>query len=151
MLFRSPLLNKSGQVIGINTAKITTGEGLGFSIPINTAKGIIEEVINEGSYKTVQLGIQGMDIMEYQSRVGIDYGFEKGVIIIKVDEKSPADQANLRKHDIILKIDGLEIDTIESLKKALYNYREGDKAVLTVLREEKTEQIVYYCIKCLVQ
>ncbi|HLS54332.1 MAG TPA: trypsin-like peptidase domain-containing protein, partial [Tissierellaceae bacterium] len=67
-----PLLNKNGEVIGINTAKIQSGEGLGFSIPINTAKSIIEEVISKGSYETVELGITGLDINEYQARLGID-------------------------------------------------------------------------------
>ncbi len=136
-----PLLNKNGEVIGLNTAKIKTAEGLGFSIPINTAKGIIEEIIDKGSYKTVQLGISGMGIKEYQSRNGIDYGYDKGIIVLDVTEETPAARADLIRFDIILSIDDIEVDTVEGLKKALYNYREGDTARLTILRNKETLQL----------
>lgn len=136
-----PLLNKNGEVIGINTAKIQSGEGLGFSIPINKVKNIIEEVIEKGSYKTVALGISGLDVEAYQGRLGVDLGLEKGAIILDIVENSPAEKSGLLSGDIILKIDDTEVDSMQSLKKSLYNYKEGDKANLKIMRNKQEMNI----------
>ncbi|MFA5576629.1 MAG: trypsin-like peptidase domain-containing protein [Tissierellaceae bacterium] len=129
-----PLLNSKGQVIGINTAKIKTAEGLGFSIPINQAKTVIEEVIEKGSYQTVFMGISGMSVEDYQAALGIKLSGSRGVILLEVAENSPAHKAGLLNGDIISKIDDVEIDNMAKLKKALYRYKGGDKATLTVKR-----------------
>lgn len=136
-----PLLNSQGEVIGINTAKIQSGEGLGFSIPINSTKGIIEEVIEKGTFETVQLGIKGLDIQEYQSRLGVDLNLEKGVIILEVIAGSPAERAGLMNGDILLKIDKADIESMQSLKKLLYDYTKDDKTNLTILRNSKEEKV----------
>lgn len=136
-----PLLNGKGEVIGINTAKIKTAEGLGFSIPINTAKTIIEEVINSGSYKTVVMGIMGRDVEEYQRINGVNLGVEKGAIIMEVTPDSPAEKAKLQFGDIITKIDNTTVDSMQGLKKALYKYRQGDKAILTIIRNKAEIQV----------
>lgn len=136
-----PLLNKSGEVIGINTAKIQSAEGLGFSIPINTTKGIIDEVIDKGSYKAVQLGIEGMEIKDFQNLNRVDMDLEKGVIVLGVQEGSPAEKAKIEKFDLITKLDDVEIESMEGLKKLLYNYREGDQVTLSILRVRDNEEI----------
>ncbi|OLS01503.1 serine protease HtrA [Tissierella creatinophila] len=136
-----PLLNANGEVIGINTAKIQSGEGLGFSIPINATKEIIKEVIQKGTFETVQLGIKGLDIKEYQSRLGVDLKLEKGVIILEILNGSIAQKNGLLNGDIVLKIDKMEVESIQSLKKILYNYKKGDKATLIILRNNKEEKI----------
>ena len=76
-----PLLNSKGEVIGINTAKIKTAEGLGFSIPINMAKTIINQVVKEGTYKTVFIGITGVDLELYERQLGVDLKADNGVIL----------------------------------------------------------------------
>ena len=136
-----PLLNSQGQVVGINTAKIQSGEGLGFSIPINATKSIIKEVIEKGTFETVQLGIQGRDIKEYQSMLGIDLGLEKGVIVLQIVEGSAAQRSGLLGGDVILKIDEKEVESMQALKKMLYDYSKGDKVNLTVLRNNKEEKL----------
>ncbi|MBC8590938.1 serine protease HtrA [Wansuia hejianensis] len=136
-----PLLNKSGEVIGINTVKIKTGEGLGFSIPINTAKSIIKEVISKGTYETVVMGVRGMDVKDYQARLGIDLGLEKGVVILSVESNSPAEKAGILQGDILIKMDDTEINSMQGLKKHLYNYKSGDKSNLTVIRNGEKQQI----------
>lgn len=136
-----PLLNSKGQLIGINTAKIQSGEGLGFSIPINSTKSIIKEVIEKGTFETVQLGIMGRDIQEYQSMLGIDLGIEKGAIILQIIDGSAAQKGGLMNGDIVLKIDKTDVDSMQSLKKTLYNYSKGDKSTLTILRNNKEEKI----------
>lgn len=129
-----PLLNSKGEVIGINTAKIKTAEGLGFSIPINQAKTVIEEVIKNGTYQTVFMGISGMSVEDYQAALGIKLSNDRGVILLEVSENSPAQRAGLLNGDIITKIDGVEIDNMTKLKKSLYKYKQGDKASLTIKR-----------------
>ena len=136
-----PLLNKNGEVIGINTAKIQSGEGLGFAIPINQVKTIIEEVIEKGNYQTVELGVSGMDIVEYQGRIGVDLGLEKGAIILEVVENSAAAKAGLEQMDIILKIDDTEIESMDTIRKSLYDYKAGDKANLRIIRNQKEMDI----------
>lgn len=136
-----PLLNSKGEVIGINTAKITSAEGLGFSIPINTVKPIIEQVIKNGSYKTVFIGITGYEVPYYERRLGIDLGVDEGIVIIAVEPGSPADNAGIMAGDIITKIDDKKIESMSQLKKSLYNYKKGDKAKLTIIRKGK-EQVI---------
>lgn len=140
-----PLLNKNGEVIGVNTAKIQSGEGLGFAIPINQVKDIIEEVIEKGNYQTVELGISGMDIVEYKRRIGLDLKLDKGVIILDVLENSSAAKSGLKQLDIILKIDNTEIESMDSLKKSLYSYKSGDKVKLQIIRnnEEMDIEVVF--------
>lgn len=136
-----PLLNSEGQVIGINTAKITSGEGLGFAIPINLAKPIIEQVINEGKVSNVYMGIVGIEVEVYEARLGIELNADEGVIIIEIVPQSPAYFAGLQTGDIIQSLDGEKIDSMNTLKKTLYKYNPGDKGILEVLRNGETKNI----------
>lgn len=129
-----PLLNGKGEVIGINTAKITSAEGLGFSIPINEVKVIVQEVVKNGSFKTVFMGISGVSVQEYESRLGVKLSAEKGIVIIEVQPNSPAAKAGIQSGDIITKIGDIEVFNMSQLKKALYNYKKGDSANLTINR-----------------
>ncbi|MCF6464428.1 serine protease HtrA [Clostridium sp. Cult2] len=134
-----PLLNSKGEVIGINTVKIGTqvGEGLGFAIPINVAKPIIDEIINKGDFKVVYLGIAGTEVERYEREWGVDLYIDKGVIIEEIPPNTPADRAGLRPGDIIVKIDNQEIESINQIRKILYKYKKGDKAKLTIIRSGK--------------
>jgi len=136
-----PLLNSKGEVIGINTAKIKSAEGLGFSIPINTAKTIIEQVIKEGTYKTVFIGIKGVEVELYERQLGIDLSTDDGVIIIEVSPNSPASNAGLMSGDIIEKIDDKKIDNMNQLKKSLYKYNKGDNATLSIIRNGSKKKV----------
>lgn len=134
-----PLLNKNGEVIGINTVKIRpdAAEGLGFAIPINVVKPIVEEVIQQGDFKTVYMGIMGQEVEQYGRQYGIEFSVDKGVLLVHVEENSPAYKAGLRMGDIIVKIDNQEIGTTNQLKKVLYKYKKGDKATITIIRNGK--------------
>lgn len=136
-----PLLNSKGEVVGINTAKIKSAEGLGFSIPVNTAKPIIEEVIKKGTYETVYIGIKGIDVGTYERQLGVDLKADKGVVVIEVVPNSPASRVNLRSGDVITKIDNQNIENMNQLKKTLYNYKKGDKAKLSIIRNGENKQI----------
>ncbi len=129
-----PLFNAKGHVIGINTAKMTSAEGLGFSIPINTAKPIIEQIIKGGTFKSVYVGINGMDVETYEMGYGIDLIADYGVIIIETFKDSPASEAGIQPNDVVIAIDGKKIEDMSDLKRKLYEYKDGDKSEFTILR-----------------
>ncbi|HLR34667.1 MAG TPA: trypsin-like peptidase domain-containing protein [Tissierellales bacterium] len=132
-----PLLNNKGQVIGINTAKITTGEGLGFSIPINEVKPILEQVIKEGDFKTVFLGIQGLEVAKYESALGVELNVENGIVAVEVLPNTPVAKAGVKNGDVITHIDKKKIENWNQMKKILLKYKKGDKANFTIYRDGK--------------
>lgn len=129
-----PLLNGEGKVIGINTAKIQTGEGLGFSIPINLVKPVIDEIINDGSFRNVYIGFTGSEVKVYEIQMSVDLPAEEGIVIIELLPDSPAVEAGLRPLDVIIKVDDEKVTNMSNLRKTLYNYRIGQKAILTINR-----------------
>lgn len=129
-----PLLNSEGAVIGINTAKIKTGEGLGFAIPINLIKPIAEEVIKDGKFSSVYIGFQGAEVDRFEREFGTRLGTDSGVVIIEILPNSPAQKANLEILDVITKIDNQKVENMVQLRKILYKYKIGDKTVLTINR-----------------
>jgi S1-C subfamily serine protease len=129
-----PLLNARGQVIGINTAKIQSGEGLGFAIPINIAKPIVDEFIEKGEFTKAYMGIQGIDLAEFEQSSGEETGLEKGVFVYKVYKDSPADSAGMLGGDIITRIGSDDIETMRQLIKVLYAYRPGDTETVELVR-----------------
>ncbi|WP_242491887.1 S1C family serine protease [Miniphocaeibacter massiliensis] len=135
------LLNSKGQLIGINTAKASKGEGIGFAIPINTAKSIVDKIIETGTFEAVTLGIQGTNLEVYENYLNIDTGAEQGAVIMQVDEKSPAGKAGLEQNDIVIKVDDKDIKDMNSLRSSLIGYSYGDKAKLTIIRNKKEVEI----------
>jgi S1-C subfamily serine protease len=133
-----PLLNSTGQVIGINTAKIQTGEGLGFSIPINLVKPVLEEIIEEGTFNNVYIGFTGSEVEIYEVQMDTDLPAEYGVVAIEILPGSPADEAGLRPLDVITYVDDAQVTSMANLRKILYNYRLGDTAQLTINRDGTT-------------
>lgn len=132
-----PLFNAKGEVIGINTAKMQSAEGLGFAIPINTAKPILEQIIKSGTYTPVYVGIKGVDVETYEKALGIDVSAEYGVVVVETVKDSPASEIDLAMGDVITSIDGNKIESMSDLKRILFNYKENDKIKLTVNRNGK--------------
>lgn len=130
-----PLLNSQGQVIGINTAKVQGGEGLGFAIPINVVKPIIENVIHDGSYSSVYIGFTGMDLEMYERSYGVDFEAESGVVVDSVIPNSSAANAGLAPQDVILQMDNEPIESMSTLRRLLLGYSLGDSAILLVSRD----------------
>lgn len=136
-----PLFNAKGQVIGINTAKMNTAEGLGFSIPINIAKPIVERIIKEGKLSTVYVGISGVDVETYETALGIEVQAEYGVVIAEIIKDSPAALSELQPGDVITAIDGDIIKSMQDLKRNLYEYKDGDNAEITFLRNGYEQKV----------
>ena len=131
------LLNVKGEVIGINAAKYSSDsvEGMGFAIPISTAREIINDLMNRETKIKVDeedrgyIGINGRDVDDSTSEV---YGIPKGVYVYSTVEGGAAHRAGMEKGCVITAIDGEPVSSMTELKSALEYYAKGDKAILTV-------------------
>lgn len=132
-----PLLNDKGEVIGINTAKASGAEGLGFAIPINTAKPIVEQIIKDGKFEKVTLGIKGIDVKTFETTTGTDLAADEGVYIAEVVANTPAQKSGIQAGDVITKVGDTKITSMSDLNKALYKFSVGDKAKVEVNRGGK--------------
>lgn len=132
-----PLLNDKGEVIGINTAKASGAEGLGFAIPINTAKPIVEQIIKDGKFEKVTLGIKGIDVKTFETTTGTDLAADEGVYIAEVVANTPAQKSGIQAGDVITKVGDTKITSMSDLNKALYKFSVGDKAKVEVDRGGK--------------
>lgn len=137
-----PLFNAKGQVIGINTAKMTSAEGLGFAIPINIIKPVLTQVVTGGTFIPVYVGITGMDIETYEMLYGVDLMADYGVIIIETMKDSPAREAGLQPNDVIIEIDGKKTEYMVDIQKKLYEYQDGDKSEFKILRNGEELKLV---------
>ncbi|WP_341528450.1 HhoA/HhoB/HtrA family serine endopeptidase [Nostoc sp. UHCC 0302] len=140
-----PLLNASGQVIGINTAIIQNSQGLGFAIPINTAKKITTQLITTGKVTHPYLGIQMLTLTpEVKEQINSDPNSpitveeSQGVLIVKVAPKSPANTGGIRAGDVIVKANNQTITNAEELQQAVENTSAGNNLQLKILRNGET-------------
>lgn len=133
-----PLINMGGEVVGINTAIVASGQGIGFAIPINMAKGIINQLKSSGEVTRGWLGvyIQNLsdDLAEY-------YGAKdkKGVLVAEVVPGDPADKAGILARDIIFEVNGKPVTEVRELTRTIADIPVGDKAEIKVLRDGKTK------------
>ena len=128
------LLNLQGEVIGINSAKYsdTAVEGMGYAIPIATAKPIIDDLIQRETVdeaESAYLGIAGADITEDVSKT---YNMPRGIYVTKVVENSAADEAGIQKGDILTAFDGKKVYSMEGMQEMLRYYKAGEKIKVTV-------------------
>lgn len=128
------LLNLQGEVIGINSAKYsdTAVEGMGYAIPIATAKPIIDDLIQRETVdeaESAYLGIAGADITEDVSKT---YNMPRGIYVTKVVENSAADEAGIQKGDILTAFDGKKVSSMEGMQEMLRYYKAGEKIKVTV-------------------
>jgi serine protease Do len=137
-----PLINMQGEVVGINTAIVASGQGIGFAIPIDLAKGIISQLKAEGE---VTRGWLGVAIQDLSKEMAEYYGIEreKGVFVADVFEGDPADEAGILPKDIIIKVNGKTIETSRQLTGMIAGLEVGATAAVTVLRngKEKTFKV----------
>lgn len=128
-----PLVDLEGKVVAINTAIIPFAQGIGFAIPINSAKTCTNGIVTEGIARRPWLGIIGLSITE---EIAHYYGLpvNRGVLVTKVAEGSPAEEAGMTGEDIILEIDNAETRRIEDLVKEIHKRKVGDTVRIFALR-----------------
>lgn len=132
-----PLLNMDGQVVGINTAIIASGQGIGFAIPSNMAANIIDQI---KAGKKVSRGWIGVTIQDVDENTAKALGMKdsSGALVGSVLENEPAQKAGIRDGDVILAVDNKNIDDSAALLRAIADKAPGSTAVLTVWRDGKT-------------
>ena len=128
-----PLVNTKGELIGVNTVKITEAEGIGFAVPINIVKPILEKLMNTGKFEEAYLGIYGYDkeVIPYLEN---NLEIKSGVYVASISADGPLFNKEIRVGDIITKIDDTEINKMNDLRKYIYSKNPKDKVKLTVKR-----------------
>ncbi len=129
-----PLVNKYGQVVGINTVKISssTAEGMGFAIPIDVAVPIVNDLISSG-YVTGRplIGIASRDISENMAEY---YGMPVGIYVVSVEAGTGAEAAGIKQGDIIIEADGERVKNYDELNKVKDKFKAGDNITLKIIR-----------------
>lgn len=132
------LCNADGEVIGINSAKLAASgvEGMGFSIPINTAQKIIKDILEKGYVSRPYLGV-----VIFDERTALQYGYElnieKGVYVYRVTMGTGAAKAGIQPDDVILDVDGKEVNTVEEVRSIIASHNIGDTVDITLDRNNK--------------
>ena len=131
-----PLLNLRGEVVGINTVKVSTAEGMGFAVPINICAPVIEKLKEAGSFNTPYLGLYAYTAAaaRYLKQGSGLYG---GLYSAKVDTGGPAFLAGLRYGDNIISINNVDVNTMLELREELYRHNVGDTVEIKYLRNQK--------------
>ncbi|MDQ2085177.1 trypsin-like peptidase domain-containing protein [Herbivorax sp. ANBcel31] len=135
-----PLLNSRGEVIGINTIKVASAEGMGFAIPINVATPIINRYVKVGEFIEPYIGIFAYDqeVIQYLDR---DINLEHGIYVANVDENGPAYRNGIRTGYIITHVDERELDTMMDLRTYIYTKNPGDIVEITYNNDGETEKV----------
>ena len=142
------LVNKKGELVGINTAIVSqTGSytGYSFAVPVNIVKRVASDLIDFGSVKRAVLGIT-MQPIDKNIQEELKLSSMNGVYIYEVTKGSAAEEAGLRKGDVIIAIDGQKITDGASVQEKVNNYHPGEKAVLTYIRDgkENTAEVTFH-------
>ncbi len=136
-----PLLNMKGEVIGINTAIIASGQGIGFAIPINLARPVIEQLRQTGEVVRGWLGVTIKDLpRDLAEYLGVDG--QKGALVIDVVPGDPAEKAGIAPKDVIVSVNGQRIGNSHDLTTIVAGIPVGDTARVTVIREGKPKTIM---------
>lgn len=135
-----PLFNMDGEVVGINTAIVASGQGIGFAIPINLASGIIEQLKESGKVTRAWLGVGIQDLTpELAEYYGLNQ--QKGVLVTKVYEGNPAAEAGIRANDVIVSVNGKEVGSSRELSRVIAESPIGQKTAIRLLRNGKEKMI----------
>ncbi len=137
-----PLIYPNGDVIGINTVKISSAEGIGFAVPIDVVKNVIESFKNNDSFDEASIGIYAYDkdVIPYMN--SSNSNFSQGIYVAKIIVKGPADSTDLKEGDIITSIDNIELNTMNDLKSYIYSKKPNDEVTLKVNRGRINKNIV---------
>lgn len=141
-----PLLNDSGEVIGINTAIRADAQGLGFAIPIETAKRVSDQLFAKGKAEHPYLGIQMVSLTpatkaEVNKQLNAKIALDKGVAVTRIVENSPAQKAGLRPGDVIEKIDGIAVDNPGDVQERVENTVVGKELEMQINRQGQIQKI----------
>lgn len=137
-----PLIYPNGDIIGINTVKISSAEGIGFAIPINIIKPIIEKFKTTGTFEEATIGIYAYDkeVIPYLNNAKMAT-FDKGIYVAQITKNGPADNTELKEGDIITNIDNVELNTMNDLREYIYTKSPGDEITLKITKGKVSKEI----------
>lgn len=137
-----PLIYPDGRVIGINTVKISSAEGIGFAVPINIVKPIIESLKNTGEFAEATIGIYAYDkeVIPYLNS-NSNVNFEKGIYIAQITKNGPADNTELKEGDVITIVDNTLLNTMNDLRQYIYTKKPNEEVTLKVTRGKINKEI----------
>ncbi len=127
-----PLLNSKGEVVGINTVRVQSAEGMGFAIPINICESVVENLEANGKYETPYLGLYAFtsQTAKYLKK---DNSARDGLFVVSLDINGPAYKSGVKYGDVISEIDGIKVDSMLSLRRELFKKSIGSEVNLTVI------------------
>ncbi len=139
------LFNLDGELVGINTAIATDGfsranAGVGFAIPINMVKRVMEDLISDGKVTRGWLGVQIQDVDDGMAKA-LELDDRNGAIISQVIQNSPAEDAGVKEQDVIIEVDGEKVNDSSNLKNLISSGRPNDKTKLTVIRDGREKYL----------
>ena len=135
-----PLINSRGEVVGINTIKVTSAEGMGFAVPINVCASIIDRLKNVGQFRTPYLGLYAYT-PEATRYLDLGDDIEEGMFVAKLDTEGPAFAAGIRYGDIITAVNGVKVNTMLSLREELYKRQGGEEIILEFFRNHEKRKV----------
>ncbi|NPA12650.1 MAG: Do family serine endopeptidase, partial [Aquificae bacterium] len=133
-----PLVNLKGEVVGINTAIIAGANGLGFAVPINQAKWVMEQVLKYGKVQRSKIGVR---IQPLTPELAKHFGVREGVVVADVMENAPAKKAGIQPGDIIVAVNDKPVSSVNQLQKYIMRNPPGTKVKITVIRNGKKKDI----------
>ena len=135
-----PLILETGEIIGINSVKISSAEGIGFAIPINVVKPIIKKLTENEEFNEASIGIFAYDknVIPY---LDSNINFENGIYVADIKKAGPAEKSGIKVGDIITKIDGKVLNKMNDLREYIYTKSPNDEVVLSVIRNKKEIEI----------
>ena len=135
-----PLVNVNGEMIGITTIKIASVEGIGFAVPINTIKPIIQKFLQTGKFEEAFIGIYGFD-REVIPYLNGNIEFDSGIYVDQVSVDGPSYKSGLQEGDIITQIDQVTLNKMSELRNYIYQKQPGDNVTLKILRNRREIEI----------
>lgn len=135
-----PLLNANGEVVGINTIKVSTAEGMGFAVPVNVCVPIIDRLKNVGEFRTPYLGFYACTPAAARY-MGQNIGIEKGLFVAKLDTLGPAFSAGIRYGDIVTALGGTPVNSMLEVREELYKRQSGETIMLEFERDGSTRRV----------
>ena len=135
-----PLLNLYGEVVGINTAMVAKAQSIGFAIPINTVKDVMPMLVL-GQTERGWFGVKAVPLTA-QKAAELNYPDEGGILVLEVEEGSPAEEGGIKPEDIIVELNGLSLENFLPFRRKLIGLAPGQEIHLKVFREGKTIDII---------
>ena len=134
-----PLLNNRGEVVGINTVKVTNAEGMGFAVPVNICVPVIEHLRKNGKFSTPYLGAYAYTetAARYLKKT---MNTQNGLFVAGLDTEGPAFKAGIRYGDVIVSVNGTKVKSMLELRQELYQYQKGEKITVEYIRNNKLKK-----------